>query len=237
MCTPEMVAIVAMYREMLANPLPANTEVELEARLGTMMPDGAFTPGVPPTLMHKFLRSIGTAPTTTKTGWQESHDYFFTAEIKERKGHPCRKLELRTSVNFDPNALHVHTVTISKNRVATATVPLHENMCLRLSLSSERLITEQLPQIVNPYHVRIKQRTTHAFDQCWRYDCTQVWRGADRTQAERVQRCNPPICEIEIELTGDHAKAYLQGHSDHHIALSFLMKMQQVAACTQAPDA
>ena len=96
----------------------------------------------------------------------------------------------------------------------------------RVSISHEKPVkTEELPTIVLPTWVRIKQRKSFRYTNAdetarWRYDATLAWSAPTKTEAERAQKEQPPTYEFEIELEYAHPDV-----SDEYVAESLLAKM------------
>ena len=187
---------------------------EFEMRLGQIKADGNFSSQVDFlwfTTLEKRLNAC--KDWTAKTHWIESEDTFFL----DQQGRKIRQTRL-----CDPDTCTVQLYTICKNQLKKCTVSLQEVLAttneilpsgvdaLRCSYSRECPVNkEELPMIVQPVHMRIKQRkrfilasTSHA-GITWNFDLTRCWEGANREEAEQRQHALTPKCEVEIELASN----------------------------------
>lgn len=102
-----------------------------------------------------------------------------------------------------------------------------QGLDFRVSISVELPVpVTQLPSLVQPQLVRIKQRNSYQRSN-WRYDLTLVWQGPSRSEAERSQRyAGKTLFEVEIEYCP--AEATLKNTSDGSLALNILGKVTSI---------
>lgn len=191
----------------MLNETNPNVTHELEARLGTLNPNGSFSAGVDPRWFEAIcIRMENCKEWSDHSEWVESEDTTFnTGRSKVRQSRIC-----------NPDECAMELVNVSKSVVNRATHPLIEDRVnmpilgvgadhIRVSHSREVAVTESLPVIVEPLHVRIKQRRQFTLNSTgirgaqWRFDMTRTWSGKNREEAESLQNSVPPSCEVEIE--------------------------------------
>lgn len=177
---------------------------ELEGRLGTRESDGSFCPGVDMDWFEALiLRLEANTVWASQTGWVESEDTTFYAEGDR----------LRQSRRCDPETCLIELETVRKIGVRSSCIALQTSSAMtsagantiRIAYSSEQIINTQLPMLVLPTYVRIKQRRVFVLDSTafpnasWRFELTRTWAGTTREEAEHEQNSAPPVCEVEIE--------------------------------------
>ena len=181
----------------------SSSHLELEARLGHWNEeDRRFHPGVDRFFMERALNMLNSFDAWSRvTSWSEMQDFFYTDNSGKN---------MRTTVFYDDQNKQIRQHHIIKKVInrETALVKGSENPDIRISLAIEQEVDESLvPDVVQPNHVRIKQRksffyTPLAFSEpIWVFDMTLSWSGDTKSDAERKQYSVPPVYEIECELT------------------------------------
>jgi len=119
----------------------------------------------------------------------------------------------------------------SSSSRSSSLLPSHANtqrtqrQDVRISLSSEQRIgNEQVPHMVKPERVAIRQRKRFIFGRGrWALDMTLVWAGRTKSHAEQAQRTVEPEYHVEFECTAP--ADYLLEHDDLYCASSLLLKI------------
>ena len=210
-CISSAEEMVKRYRE--------NPTFELEARFGSVV-DNKFIPGVDRLTMDSVIEMMQKSTFVTCQGeWNEEMDLYYLYNHKH----------LRTRVQYDVIDMNISTHTTEKNLivphldyVSTINENVSDSLHIRLSLKSENEVTN-IPNSVNPYLVRIKQRKRFITEnKKWAFDFSMTWSGEDKTKAEYSQMHNDPVYEIECECIDS---SILNDRDDVYIAASLLMKM------------
>ena len=143
----------------------------------------------------------------------DAHDYFYTDTCGQK---------VRTSVHFGET--HVSVEHVHKVGVAACDIKLLSHACdARVSYKREEAVDASvLPDMVEPYLVRLKKRHSFWLDK-WRFDLTQVWSGVTRSIAEANQARN--FCTFEVEVECVCPPSQLLTMSAEYIALSMLLKL------------
>lgn len=214
-------AILPLIHEFRSAMLTSDKELELEIRLGrrnkvTQRWESEVSGSFFVSTMEMLEAFTGwTAPIVT----EDAHDFFYTLPATDT--HPSRRV--RTSMTFGAPCTVTHVV---KTLVGLKDLKLEHSYDARVSLKLEApLQPDELPDVVQPNLVRIKRRTSF-YLQNWRFDLTQVWRGASRTEAEENQVNGQCSYEVEAEFTGD--RGYISGVTDQYLATSLLLKLCSV---------
>lgn len=188
-----------------------NPSCELEARLGFTDGLGNFTPVVDHLWFMTLQRRLDACKDwKSKTHWQETEDVFFV----DGEGNLLRQTRI-----CDPDTCEMSLKTVHKKRKAMSTVSLPHpfvttNEILPSAVNAVRVVesmestvkADELPIVVTPTHVRIKQRKqfTLASKTCkgaeWRFELTRVWTGETREEAEQQQKQKGTNCVCEVEL-------------------------------------
>lgn len=176
--------------ECMCQPQDATTQ-ELECRLGTIGVDGHFVTGVNVSWFEAICSRLQKCNEwKSHKGWVESEDTFFTTN-----GQTARQSRL-----CDPSTCKVQLKTITKRKASSSCISLipPENEpsvsmnanALKVAHASEADVPGPLQPIVQPLHVRIKQRLEFTMDSTalpgaqWRFDFTRTWSGENRESAE-----------------------------------------------------
>jgi hypothetical protein len=198
--------------------------IELETRLGKITSSG-FDPGVRKPVYERILMLMqSTRGWARVTPWKEMVDYYYDDMNDE---------PVRTTVMFDEMQRKICQRHIRKTKIAS--IDLQEKSTqidVRVALAIEQEIDASLiPEIVNPYLVRIKQRRSIYYtpngmtDPVWVYDLTLTWQGETKEEAEYNQKECEPICEVEVECLSPGA--YRQHNQEDYkfVAKSLLLKI------------
>ena len=211
-CTEPLVRMIDQFKTC--------SQHELEFRIGRMV-DGAFRPGVPARFFAQFDALLGSSRTIRSGQPQQTHVFYHRGPTGAA---------LRTEVAFESEGLLVRPRTIEKVRLACVTIDMGAHAA-RITLSKE-VPTARVVPIVDTVHVRIRNRTGHAYTgksdaPFVRYDMTKTWSGRTKSDAERRQRADQtPAHELECEML--HNRVYMQ-ESSADLAASFLAKLGDVA--------
>jgi len=199
------------------------THLEIEVRLctrNTLSPVASrYDSGVTKTLFEETLcRLESYKEWDTVSEWVETHDTFFAWQD--------RNTTVRSSVHYagDETLDAVHIETARKELQGPVYVfaeTQDSSLAVKLSLCREiRVETIDMPTVVTPTHVRIKQRKSFRLlsspdhlkssggggggggggNVAFRYDLSRVWSGRNSREADLRQRVSDPIYEIEVEL-------------------------------------
>lgn len=152
-------------------------------------------------------------------GWRHKqlhvdlHDYFFTAAG-----------QVRTTVllHSHVDVTHTRKLSLTSLDLKLVTQPFDARVSVRREVAVDGAT---LPPIVEPHLVRLKKRSSFWLDK-WRFDLTQVWSGATRSEAESKQAQGKCTYEVEVECVCTHAA--LSTLSDDYVALSMLLKVCSV---------
>lgn len=192
----------------------ADPTCELEARFGTCH-GGKFVPGVSEEILAAVDAMLTQSPVFRTSLWQESHDAFFNDR-------------LRTSVVFDTETFNMHTVTVRKEPVKHLLLPLHDGIVVKFALARE-VPVKGPAKAVDTTFFRLKQRKSHVYfgkanSPFVSYDLSRTWSSTTKSDAERKQRNEPPVFELELELK--HNAFYTDADQ---ISSSFLAKVRDLA--------
>lgn len=191
---------------------------ELEVRLGqpceNEQGERVWQPNVGPVLFHNLLDLL-----QAYDGWCrkevdcDSHDYFYCDMAGSK---------VRTSVVF--GGTHVCVEHMHKVGVAACDIKLLNHACdARVSFKREEAVSvSALPDMVEPYLVRLKKRHSFWLDK-WRFDLTQVWSGVTRSIAEANQARG--FCTFEVEVECVCSPSLLSTLSAEYVGLSMLLKL------------
>ena len=197
--------IHGLYPPTLCNK---NTVYELEGRLGRICGD-KFIAGVSSvwfqTLAVRLDRYSGW---TEQTQWVEIEDTFFTHD-----GHEFRQSRVCDAVNCQVNLFTIEKKQGKNCVIPTPKLSVIQNDILPTDVGAIRLaqaeeITldqQQLPSVVTPTYIRIKQRKTFFLDSRkhdgakWKFELTRSWGGKTREEAEIFQNTTEPTNEVEVE--------------------------------------
>jgi hypothetical protein len=99
---------------------------------------------------------------------------------------------------------------------------------LRVALAREVPVPlSQLPDLVNPNHVRIQQRNSYVLGN-FRFDLTITWSGKTKAEAEHHQRITGhTLFEIEVEILDGHVFLEM---TDRRAAATLLYKARDLLA-------
>ena len=205
----------------------ADPTLELELRIGRQTTSAGFQPGVDRQTMDgivKLLDNTADARPVGGTEWQESEDYYL--------GHMGKRC--RTRVTFQDNA-PITTETISKEAVHSFVLRT-QMFDVRVSLSRET--PKPCPVKTSTTHVRIKQtRRYEAVRSPIRFDCSMVWSGETKSEAEHMQNNKEAVFEVECELTvGRTDDAWKRKYDStprgiSRLATSMLAKLSDLMHC------
>ena len=197
-------------------------DMELEARLGTILPNGQFRAGCSKTQMEYLLGKFENAQPGVfeLSDWTECCDTFFNV--------PNVSSQIRATSWGDSCNITYKCVNIIKHRVDTFQISSKSapSLAWKLCLNAEKPVQgNTLPVLVQPRHVRIKHRksftyTTSDGSVTWRYDFTLSWKGNNKEAAELSQCSEDPTYEFEVELVRAHADV-----SEKYLAESVLAKL------------
>jgi len=215
---------VAAVAALIETTLLASDEpCEFEARLGEIGGAG-FKAGVSMKQIDRMATLLGTFDEwSTVSEWLETHTYYLPED------------GLRIEVCFDDDTMSVQPTAMEKRSLGTfdLATPNPLGPDVRFAASEERLVDRALPAVVQPTHVRIKQRRYFEYTPqryhapAFRYDLTLVWSGRTKAEAEEWQRSErPPKYEVEIELTG--GRAYVEAVGSDRAARSLLAKCRDL---------
>lgn len=215
-----------------------NSHVELEARLGIWNEnERRFVPGVSRVFMERALAMFNSYDGWTNvTQWIETQDFFYVIDSVNAK--------VRTTVCYESGSIVKKHMVKTKMQQETLKINTRhdehirtfksENECpdIRISLSLEQEIDDdKIPEMVHPTFVRIKQRKTylyapHGFAKpVWRFDMTMSWCGDTKSDAEKTQRNEAPIYEIECECLAPTAYRLHKHEQEKYVAKSLLLKL------------
>jgi len=173
--------------------------VELELRVGEVR-NGRFTPGVTRDHMDRVVKTLEATDRARARGvsWLECEDYFFAPPPAVAETTAARRL--RTRVHFDAGQMSVRSETIHKVRVDQFVLRTHA-FDVRVAVHEEVPVALPVALAVRTDHVRIKQtRTFDLTHSPFRIDCSMVWSGATRSEAEKRQQREDGLFEIELEF-------------------------------------
>jgi hypothetical protein len=224
-----------------------NESVELEGRLGRVLPDGSFSSDVGDAF-GSIVQMLDSYPRWSRiTEWQDSEDVFFLAQVEGSSR------EIRSRVSYGEAGLSVHN--IHKRRIAAADLKLKSTdpgccalehtedivgvqLDARITASLERTVPlEALPPAVKPTGVRLKRRKSYFLaslavpGETFRFDCTLVWQSDNKRTAEKLQMEGAaPRHEVEVEclLPAKYLES-CRGDSTY-LALSLILKLLDFAA-------
>ena len=217
-------------------PKLGNTTYELEARMGTVMSDGKFKPGVTEEFFRNVLLVLHSYESwETSEAWTPIHDFFYRVPHSAEPDAPFDVV--RTSTVFSKGDIK-EVKHIIKNRVAKVDNCAVTNGVLyvpsiRAQVSTETDVIDDLPITCNPFLVRIKSRKTFICRSSdngrgsakWSFDLTMTYEGSTYEEAEKA-RSKPPTYEIEVELMDP--ENYLRNRDDLAVAASLFLKMQSI---------
>ena len=231
----EVVPLIRKLRTLVEETQDTDQDYELELRFGSIqgVDSGArtFVPGINNTSMRQIESMLTSFDgwDSVSAGWVYTQDYFYLVDGKQ----------YRTSVLYktgsDPEVkpcAHVFKSMIRK--VDLQSVPMHRTeilekiqrsslICdLRVGLSSEKKVKDEIPHLVNPHLLRFKQRRWFQY-KGWRYDLTKAWQAKTREEMEKRQM-HEPVCEFEIECCQPREMICRPYHNDEYIATSMLLK-------------
>lgn len=213
---------------------PLHTHMELEGRLGKWnAKEKYFSPGVSNLFMEQALNMLNSFDSWSKvTPWSEMQDFYYMNDSGQK---------MRTTIFYDDDSKEIRKCHIIKTVIHRETIVVdnHINTIsstdypdIRLSLSVEQEIDESLvPVIVEPYHVRIKQRKSFFYtplgfsEPIWVFDMTLTWAGDSKSSAESNQYTNTPIYEIECECLSPIAYRLHKHEKKSFVAHSLIMKL------------
>lgn len=199
--------------------------IELETRMGRITTKG-FEPGVKKLVFERVLTLIHSSRGWSKvTPWIETHDYFYDGYDNE---------PVRTTVIFDESMRKIRQRHIRKTKIASIDLKSNDNaeIDIRIGLAVEQDIDISIiPEIVEPYLVRIKQRRSVYYtpsgmsDPVWVYDLTMNWHGETKEEAEMNQKHCEPIYEIECECVSPGTYRQHKQEDYKFVARSLLLKI------------
>ena len=231
----QVVPLIRKLRTLVEQTQDEDQYYELELRYGSIQrthdETRTFVPGINSTSMRQIESMLTSFDgwDSVSQGWVYTQDYFYIVEGKQ----------YRTSVLYQTGAnpeikpsAHVFKSIISK--VDLQSVPMHRTeilekinrpslICdLRVGLSSEKRVKDDIPHLVNPHLLRFKQRRWFQY-KGWRYDLTKAWQAKTRDEMEQ-QQMHDPVCEFEIECCNPRELICRPYHNDEYIATSLLLK-------------
>lgn len=200
----------------------ASQDTELEIRLGNIT-SSCFTTGVTVETMDSAIAHVSTNTTDIVIDdWMQIHDFFYSVGT----------MRVRSRVCYDARNMKTVSENITKEKVKHVNFVCSDNSVdLRASLTKEIVVdAHKLPKIVNPDHVRLRQRKSVHIgksrkDACFRIDFTMTWSGKTRDECERKQKTSLPTYEIECELV---KREYCTTRSSKYVAASLLMKATEI---------
>lgn len=203
------------------------SHVELEARLGYWNKnEKRFETGVDRLFMERSLNMLTSFDGWSRiTPWSETQDLFY--EDKNGK-------QIRTTVLYDDQNHVVLTRHLTKKVFESQTLLVEgcENPDLRISLAVEEEIHSNfIPEIVQPHHVRIKQRKSFYYtplgfsEPIWVFDMTLSWSGNSKSETEKKQYSEAPVYEIECECLSPFAYRLQKQERRVFVANSILLKL------------
>lgn len=183
---------------------------EIEGRLGNLSSSGFFSPGVDPQWFEALCRRLNYySGWKEETQWVESEDTTFninSGQVRQQRSYDSNDCVVTIKANKKTPIHHTffrlplsqqeneHILIDSGANVIKVAYSMEENVC-----------KNKLPNLVDPLHVRIKQRREFTIDSNailgakWRFDLTRTWSGKTHEQAETQQRNADPVCEVELE--------------------------------------
>ena len=188
---------------------------EVEGRLGSVC-EGKFIPGVDPDWFEALAKRMKlNKEWSAWQDWTQSEDFYFTVDgVSVRQHRIC-----------DPKTCTIRLRTETKKTLnwSLRTLPTCDTSSLlysggnvvKIAHAFETPFDRPLPQIVEPTHVRIKQRcyfelaSSSIPGSAWRFDLTRVWCGKNSEEAEHKQHNEKPCCEVEIEWKPGTALSHL----------------------------
>ena len=205
--------------------------LELEARIGRVE-KGKFVPGVTRGHIDKLVRSLDLLcdaqpdmmmreESEHPGEWIEEENYYYM---------DCNR-RLRSRVLFDSGV--TRTTTVEK-RVVDSLILRTQVMDVRISLSREDVV-KRVPSIVDTTHVRIKQRRSFGMTRSpFVIECSSVWSGKTKVEAEQMQMTTCPTFEVECEFRPSSAafRTWRSNHDDVSAAASFLYKVSDIMMAT-----
>ena len=213
-------SVLDVVRRMVLQHSQCRPTSEIEVRLGKIVKN-RFVPGVSKEEFDKLLGELLSCKTLVgEEGWKEVVDYHYT--LKESR--------VRTRVTFDSQTMTVQTDHVCKEQRSDLVLSLETDRecAFKIAVSNEIPVTST-PTMCVPTTVRIKQRKifrdVREGKTVWSYELSKTWSACSRSAVEHAQMLNPPTYEVECELV-DEEGAYLDSHSDTHVAKSFLLKSQ-----------
>jgi hypothetical protein len=188
--------------------------IELEVRMGSLLQDGRFAPGVSKEQFNRVLEIFHSSlhPWTSVQDWSDSHD------------HTSKSGGLRITTSQDGKRTGMCKNLIERIDLRVVGDPV---LAVRLSLKEERpvvLSTAALPPGVHTE--RAKRRKTFV-DGMWQYDFTNVH------QKERGGQKSTVMFEIELEAQKDRWNDCKLAVDVTH---SLLVKTQDVIQCIQGKN-
>ena len=235
-CPENCINVIENAVDAMKTKCEKNVSHEIEGRMGTRGENGNFIAGVDPEWFEALVRRLECCNAwSSQKNWIESEDTSFN----------LGKTKVRQSRICNPRTCAVDLITLNKKAINSACIAMEMNNdhtinigadTIRVAYSSEKITNATLPAIVEPQHVRIKQRrfftqeSTSIKGAKWNYELTRTWSGKTREEAEHNQNTVQPVCEVEIEWQPPDS-AFKQLESPKlakHLTQSLLQKMNSL---------
>lgn len=206
----------------------SNTCLELEIRFGKKLPH-SFEPGIPLDVFEALEKKFNSG-----RDWVRVDDWHNISVYSHPSVLPNDTRVLRTEVSYSTATKDPITIEcIHKERICNhdyISLPSSASSTdLRLALNYEHKVWgSDIPNEVQASMAQIKMRKCFHYtptgynEPVWCYVFTKRWKGSTMFAAMLEKQKQPPICEIEIELS----PKYLQSaHPSGYIAAKMLYKI------------
>lgn len=226
-------------------PLPANADMELEARLGRFDPlTGSFRPGVTREYMDVALQVFNACNAWANvTPWNYSVDTTYVHGGAQRRTSVAFGSETPTRTTLSsaksPRIRHM----VKERLVAVDHVtdrPGFESDAdgaeaydVRVTLSRETAVDGPTPVVVEPTCTRIKLRKSYfykpvkAVSPFWRFDFTMAWTGTTSIEADRKQASGDTEFEVEVECMNPQRYLAETNTSASYLISSLMLKVKE----------
>jgi hypothetical protein len=229
-------------RSAVAASRASKTNIEFEARLGTVREDGRFDAGVDPDVWYAALAMLKRASpdqwdTRASHDWSEDQVAYYTLPLSDQP--------VRTVASYRDDRIcvtHQRKSVVDRRTFVAVPGPASDACCgpdggapasrcqrrwrgrdVRVAVSrEERVLPKDVPNAAQPHRVAIRQRRRFVAG-AWAIDLTVVWAGATKEEAERRQWAGRAEYHIEVECIDP--VGYLADHDDASTAASVLMRI------------
>ena len=235
---------------------------ELEGRLGRFLPNGHFDADIGETMFFTVLQLLESFQRWSRIeDWTECNDVFYEATIapSNPESQPTTCVVRSTvSVEQDKSIDIKHVVKHKLDHITLNSFPIDTSSCnletsqchmrheihARIACSCEKQIpASSLPLMVQPSHIRIKQRkrfilhSVGASVETFSFDATIVYTGQTKLEAEKAQAARRDA-KYEIEVECLNPSLYLQSCDQNlsYLAVSLLLKLHDFIQAVNAPQ-